>query len=187
MGAVDRDVVRARLGRVLHEIDAIERSLPAQLEAYTDPAYEDLRYALEHRLFVATQAMLDVAAHIAVSSDYPKLDSYADALDALGKLGVVESVVVEKLRGAAGLRNAIAHGYLELDQAMVYEALRLTDEVRSFAAGVWDGIESRGGQGRASAGVGVGWLGRFGIVVLDGSGPACREPLGGGTQGVAGV
>jgi uncharacterized protein YutE (UPF0331/DUF86 family) len=128
---------------MLHELDAIERGLPGNLEAFR-AADEDVRYALEHRVFVVVQAMLDVATHIAVVSDYRELESYGDALRALAVLGVVSPELASRLAGAAGLRNAIAHGYLELDQERLYAALSATDDMRGFAAELWTWVEQHG-------------------------------------------
>lgn len=140
MAQVDREVVRVRFERVLNELDAIEADLPSTLAAYQDPAQETLRYALEHRLFMALQAVLDVATHIAVVSDYPGLDSYSDALRALTGMGVVSSETSALVVGAAGLRNAIAHGYLELDHDRVYEALCRTEDIRRLTREIWDWV-----------------------------------------------
>ena len=143
MARVDRQVVRVRLERMLHELDAIERCLPGDFEAF-HTADEDVRYALEHRIFVVVQAMLDVATHVAITSGCPGLDSYGDALRALESLGVIPTELAQRLSGAAGLRNAIAHGYLELDQERLYAALSATGDLRSFATEVWGWIERPG-------------------------------------------
>jgi uncharacterized protein YutE (UPF0331/DUF86 family) len=59
---------------------------------------------------------------------------YASAIDELGKLGVLPLELSTRLRPLAGFRNALVHGYLDLDVNRLYAALneRLTD-VREFA------------------------------------------------------
>ena len=143
MGRVDTELVRARLERMLDEVDAIETRLPSDEATYLAEENEDLRYGLQMRLFFALQAVLDVATHIAAVHDVPELDSYSAGLTAVVRLEVASEPVVERLAGAAGLRNAIAHGYLEIDQRRVYAALSATDDMREFASEVWTWVEKR--------------------------------------------
>ena len=141
MARVDREVVRQRLERELFEIENIEAKLPHTLEGYVAPEFEPTRYELEHRLYIAIQALLDTASHIAVALGARNLDTYRAATDALASLGVISIDLAERLEGAAGMRNAIAHTYLELDLAKVYAAMRSTDDLREFAASVWEWLE----------------------------------------------
>lgn len=143
MARVDREVVSSRIERVVNELDAIDEHRPSTLEDYLDSVEETRRYALEHRLLIALQAMLDLATHVAAVSDYQRLDSYADAMRALSELGVLSKETATALQGVAGMRNAIAHGYLELDHAMVFEALGATEDMRRFCREVMEWAESR--------------------------------------------
>lgn len=97
-----------------------------------------MRYELEHRLFVALQALLDAAAHVAVTAGARPLESYGDAIEALVRMGIVDEDHGRTLLAASGLRNALAHDYMRLDHARVYAALRDADELRRFARVVWE-------------------------------------------------
>lgn len=141
MARVDRDSVAARLERMLDEVDVIQQRLPESAEQYADPAAEDLRYQLEHRLYIALQAMLDTAAHIATISGAQPLDSYADAIMATARFGVVEPELAERLARAPGLRNALVHDYLEIDHRRVHAAMRDLGQLRRFAEQVWGWVE----------------------------------------------
>jgi len=138
---VDAEVIRPRLERLLSEVDEIERKLPNTVEAYGAPDGEGARYELEHRLFIALQAMLDTATHIAVAGGARSLDSYRDAFTALASLGIVDRELVDRLQGAPGLRNALAHEYLSVDDERVYRAMQQAGELRAFAASVWEWVE----------------------------------------------
>lgn len=136
MPRVDRDIVSVRLERMLNEVDEIERKLPGRVKDYTRGSAEDLRYELEHRLYIALLAVLDTAAHFAVIGDQPA-DSYRDAIMAMQRLGVMDGELAERLARAAGLRNALVHDYLEVDNALVYAAMRDLGDLRRFAEQVW--------------------------------------------------
>jgi uncharacterized protein YutE (UPF0331/DUF86 family) len=134
-------VVRQRIDRLLLEVDAIEARLPSVTQ-YLDANGDSLRHELEHRLLIALQSMLDVAAHVAVSEGVGRLDSYRDAIQSLVDLGVVDAETGRLLAGAAGMRNAIAHDYLAIDHARVYAALADLEVLKTFARQVWTWVEA---------------------------------------------
>lgn len=143
MSGIDRTVVRQCLDRIVFECDAIALRLPTSAAEYSSADAEGLRYELEHRLFVALQAMLDAAAHVAVASDWRRLDSYRDALTALVALGALPAELGGRLTEAAGLRNLLAHEYLAVDDARIHAALARSEDLRLFAKAVWEWIEPR--------------------------------------------
>ncbi len=143
MVRVDRHVVRERLERMLSEVEAIELDMPLSGEDFSHPDNETLRYAIEHRLYIALQAALDTASHIAVVGGYRPITSYRDAMAAMLKMGVAGPELQEFLDGAPGLRNALAHEYLDLDCERVYSALQRLDDVKRFAAAVWEWVEGQ--------------------------------------------
>ncbi|MBE0475564.1 MAG: DUF86 domain-containing protein [Coriobacteriia bacterium] len=138
MRELDREALRERLDRVVVETDAIAARLPASATEYASQEAESLRYELEHRLFIALQAMLDAAAHVAVTQGARPIETYGDAIEALVRLGIVEEELGRALVAASGLRNALAHEYLRLDHTRVYEALRGARELRRFARRLWE-------------------------------------------------
>jgi uncharacterized protein YutE (UPF0331/DUF86 family) len=144
MGRVDREVVRQRLERMLTELDRIEQRRPSTLEEYSAPESENLRYELEHRMFIALQAMLDASAHLAVAEGVRDLMSSRDAILAMARLGVANTALVERLEGVAGLRNALAHEYLRTDDASVFDSMCAIDDVRQMVAAMWEWTETRG-------------------------------------------
>lgn len=141
MARVSRSAIEDRLARMAREIDAIELLRPDSLEAYVAEDSQTVRMALEHRLFLATQAMVDIAAHIVASRGYGVPATYREAVVKLGSIGVVPQSVADAVADAAGLRNAIAHAYLDLDQERVFAGLWRTDDLKRFAAAVWQWLE----------------------------------------------
>lgn len=96
---------------------------------------EMVQAATERRLQVAIQG-LDVANHILAEDSDVTPDEYAAAFAELGKLGVIDTDLAGRLGSAAGQRNILVHMYLEVDPALVWEALEKVDDLESFAAAV---------------------------------------------------
>lgn len=115
---VRADVVRERRGRALawlHDAKAILVRPVAELQ--TDRRERDL--ALFY-LFLAIQEVLDLASHWIASSGWTPPEDFRSAFEVLGERGVVDASDSEILRGAAGLRNRIGHGYGQIDFARVH-------------------------------------------------------------------
>ncbi len=146
MASVDREVVRGRIERLLHEVDAIAERTPPEYEAYAAPDAEALRYELEHRLLIALQAVIDISTHVAVVSGVRPLDTYRDCVMAMRALDVVPSELGERLAPAVGLRNVLVHEYQAVDGRFVHAALADAGTLRAFAAAVWRWIERGGGR-----------------------------------------
>ena len=91
--------------------------------------------------------MLDVASHVAVAGNVRNLQTYRDAVEAMVTLGIVDAGLGEALEGAPGLRNALAHEYLNIDHQRVYAAMEKTAGPPGFrgeGVGVGGGGRVRG-------------------------------------------
>lgn len=94
-------------------------------------------------LFLAIQECIDLAAHWVADEGWAPPDDAGSTFDVLADRGVVTRPVADGLRGAAGLRNRIAHGYAMLDYGRVQResregipALRVFLEAVASAAGL---------------------------------------------------
>jgi uncharacterized protein YutE (UPF0331/DUF86 family) len=77
--------------------------------------------------------VLDIATHLAASAGRDTPD-YATAIEELGRLGILADELAQKLRPLAGFRNALVHGYLNLDLHRVHAVLNVhLDDVRELA------------------------------------------------------
>ncbi len=91
------------------------------------------QWAVERGLQLCTQCVLDIATHIVASAGRDVPD-YASALDEIGKIGVIPRDLAKRLRPLAGFRNALVHGYLDIDIERLHSVLNQhLDEVREFA------------------------------------------------------
>lgn len=87
-------------------------------------------WIVEHGLQLAAQNVLDVATHLAASAGRETPD-YAAAIERLGDLGILPPEFAASLRGLAGFRNVLVHGYLDvdLDEVVALLGTRLDDFV----------------------------------------------------------
>lgn len=119
---VRAEVARARVARADSWLRDAEEILAASAdELVADRRGRDL--ALFY-LFLAIQECIDLAAHWVADEGWPPPEDAGSAFDVLADRGVIARATADGLRGAAGLRNRIAHGYAMLDYRRVREESR---------------------------------------------------------------
>ena len=87
---------------------------------------------LAHNLFLALQEAISLAAHWLADDGVAVPHSYGDVFAALGRAGVIDGALADRLRAAAGLRNLVAHQYGILDSRRVFVVAR--DEIEDLLA-----------------------------------------------------
>lgn len=91
---------------------------------------KDVRNLCVHHLRVALESVLDISRHIIAVKGFGIADlETKNIIDILGKNGVIPYDFSQKIRGMAGMRNAIVHVYWNLDYEKVFEMVkeRLSD------------------------------------------------------------
>jgi uncharacterized protein YutE (UPF0331/DUF86 family) len=128
---VDAEVLRLRLRELDRRVTALREARAAGRDRFFDDAL--LRAAVERHLQLALQAAIDAAAHV-VAEQYPESPStYREVFDILARHGVLEPDLATRLGRAAGLRNLLVHGYLEVDPARIWESLDELDDLVALA------------------------------------------------------
>jgi uncharacterized protein YutE (UPF0331/DUF86 family) len=119
-GQPDPAVVRRHLLALDEAVQQLRRHAGRPLGLLqTDP---DERWTVERGLQLCAQNALDIATHLAASAGRDAPD-YASAIDVLGELGVLPAEFAVRLRGIAGFRNVLVHGYLGVDHARLHQLL----------------------------------------------------------------
>ncbi len=130
-GRLDPAVLRRHLLALDAAVQTLRRSQGVPL-ATLETDRERL-WIVERGLQLCAQNVLDVATHLAAAAGRDVAD-YANAIDRLAELGIVSREFASRLRGLAGFRNILVHGYLEVDIARVHELLeRHLDDFGEFA------------------------------------------------------
>lgn len=119
---VRRDLIAAKTGRARVWLNDATSILDTPLETFlSDPRTRDLSLFY---LFLAIQECIDLAAHWVADEGWGEPDDAGSAFDVLADRGVIDRDTATSLRGAAGLRNRIAHGYAMLDYERVHREAR---------------------------------------------------------------
>jgi len=105
---------------VAQKITTANARLAFAAEAFAKPLAEFLRDEKDRDLaifylFLAVQECIDLAAHWVADEDWGSPDEAGAVFDILRDKGAIEPELALALRGATGLRNRIAHGYVSID------------------------------------------------------------------------
>lgn len=134
---VRRDVAGAKIARAAAWLDDAAIRLGDDVETFV--ADRDRRDLAIFYLFLAIQECLDLAAHWVADAGWSPTDDAASVFDELADRGAIVRDLADPLRGAAGLRNRIAHGYAMLDYRRVHrEAVAGLGALRAFLTAVAD-------------------------------------------------
>jgi uncharacterized protein YutE (UPF0331/DUF86 family) len=128
---VDPESIDDRLDRLTQLLEQIERIHAAGHDAYLSDFRS--RLAAQHAIQLAIQVCIDIGAHL-IAEQGPKMPAdYRGVFAALCPAGL-DAALAERLGDAAGMRNILVHGYLEVDDQAVWDALIHLDDLRQFAA-----------------------------------------------------
>jgi len=119
-GAIDEALIRRHLLALDTAVQRLRRHTGKPIDELTaDP---DTSWAVERGLQLCAQNVLDIATHLAACRGHDAPD-YASAVDALGEVGVLPAAFASRLRGVAGFRNVLVHGYVQVDRELVHRLL----------------------------------------------------------------
>ncbi len=123
------------------DLDTVQKKL-AELEKYVKElkkydhyTVEDLRadlgkqWMVSHGLQLAIQVILDVGNHL-LSERGVNAEDYTDVIDKMGEHSIIPRKFARKIRGMAGFRNVIIHGYSVLDINKLHSVLK--DNLEDF-------------------------------------------------------
>jgi uncharacterized protein YutE (UPF0331/DUF86 family) len=139
---VDPALIRRRL-RALERSIRILRQLRDQGRlAFVDDEIVQDRVARNAQL--AAQECADISLHIIAASGRETPETYAMALTALAKLGIIPSDLGGRLAAAVRLRNILVHDYLDVDHGRLFDELGWIEDAVAFAAMVEDWLTATG-------------------------------------------
>lgn len=129
------DVAGRKVARAVRWLDDAESILSRDREDLSrDRASRDLA---AFYLFLAIQECIDLAAHWVADDGLTPPEDAPSAFDVLAERGFIEPQTADALRGAAGLRNRIAHGYGDIDHERIHaEAADGVRALRTFLLAV---------------------------------------------------
>jgi uncharacterized protein YutE (UPF0331/DUF86 family) len=112
------EVARQKIARATARLEQAEAIVSRPVEEFlADSRGRDLT---SFYLLLAIQEAIDLAAHWVANAGWPTPDDAGSTFDLLADRGELDRELADALRGAAGLRNRIAHGYNTLDHARLH-------------------------------------------------------------------
>jgi uncharacterized protein YutE (UPF0331/DUF86 family) len=119
---VKPEIVRRKVAEALSRIAEAEEMLARPPEEFlADKRSRDLA---SFYLFLAIQECIDLASHWVSDADWGPADDAASAFDILADHHAIDRDLAERMRGAVGLRNLIAHGYPAVDHSRIQSEYR---------------------------------------------------------------
>lgn len=119
---VDPQVVNDRLSYIQTTLQQLRsrKALPMDV-LKTDV---DKRNATLYELQTCIEAMSDIANHIIAATGLRKPQTRGEAFIILAEAGIISSDLAQYLVKAVGMRNVLAHGYLDVLLDLVYQTLQ---------------------------------------------------------------
>jgi uncharacterized protein YutE (UPF0331/DUF86 family) len=84
----------------------------------------DIKGAVERYLYLAIQAVIDLAEAVLAYKNLRKPATIAETFYILNEAKIIDGGLTEKLVKMAGFRNIIAHDYEEINYDIVYDVLQ---------------------------------------------------------------
>lgn len=131
---VDPVVLRRRLHAIERYLRVLRALKARGREAFLrDDVVQD---RVERNAELLAQTCADVALHIVSASGTAAPETYGDAIRRAAPLLELPGDVVDRLAAAMGLRNILAHMYLDIDHGRLFDELGWIDDSERFAAAV---------------------------------------------------
>ena len=132
---VRAEVARQKVARATTRLDQAESLVARPVADFlADPQAGDLA---SFYLLLAIQEVIDLAAHWVADAGWAPPADASSTFDLLADHAAIDRELADRLRGAAGLRNRIAHGYANLDLRRLHaECEQGVATLRRFLAAV---------------------------------------------------
>jgi uncharacterized protein YutE (UPF0331/DUF86 family) len=125
---IDSTVINSRIGK-LRDYLKILKEISQEDEIEFTQNYKIYGLA-ERYLQLAIECVLDIGNHLISRLEFKKPETYQDIFIILGKNSIIPEEFSEKIAKMAGFRNILVHGYLDLDESIVYNHLK--EDLKDF-------------------------------------------------------
>jgi len=131
--------------RVLRLLRGVSDDLAILRSAQQDPT--DRRAeplwlrGVKYTFLTAIEACIDTAQHICASEGWGPPESNAEAMVLLGRHGVLDAALTDRMRRAVGFRNVLVHEYVKVDDNIVLAMLNDPGDLALFTQQVAQWLE----------------------------------------------
>lgn len=127
---VNKDVLISRAEKIDQHLHKINSHRKISLKDYL--ANESVQDVVEYNLFQIVNHIIDIVEHIVVDEDYGLPESAYDAVQILISKKAIDVKTGELLRKMIGVRNIIAHEYINLQKDIIHDILsKYLPQIRS--------------------------------------------------------
>jgi uncharacterized protein YutE (UPF0331/DUF86 family) len=139
----DPEVVRSKLLDIAEAVSRLRSWLPLTAERLEQDVM--LRWAVEHGLHLAAEALFDAGNHLLAGEFQETADEYREIAPRLAARGVLSRDTAQRLESLAGFRNVLVHDYATVDVHRVHAGLDRLDGFEAFVADI-EGWLARAGR-----------------------------------------
>ncbi len=128
---VNINVIKQRLSQLDESIKRIEKYNHLTFDQYikNDIAQD----VTEYNLFIAINMISDMATHIVVDNNLGNPKTLGESFDILWKKNYINKKEAKKYKKMVGLRNILAHEYLDINKRIIYDSIKnKTEDLREF-------------------------------------------------------
>ena len=126
---VDRERLTALLRRLASDVGYLRARADGDRAALR--ADEERLSGLKYRFVTALETVVSIAQHLSAGQGWGPPESNAASVRLLGRHGVIEQELANRLGSAVGFRNVLVHEYAQVDDDLAVAQL---DEVGDLAA-----------------------------------------------------
>jgi uncharacterized protein YutE (UPF0331/DUF86 family) len=128
------EVVRKKLLDIGEAVGRLHAWMPITVERLEQDVM--LRWAVEHGLLIAAEALFDAGNHVLAAEFQEAPDEYREIPPRLVSRGVISAATGARLESLAGFRNVLVHDYATVDVRRVHAGLARLDDFETFVADV---------------------------------------------------
>ncbi|MGQ9558141.1 MAG: type VII toxin-antitoxin system HepT family RNase toxin [Desulfurispora sp.] len=131
MAVINRELVYARIDMINKSLVRLDKLVALGREGF---AAEADNYAIaEHHLRRILESVFDIGRHIIAKAGLGHPDDYREIIITLSRAKIIPPEFAERIKGMAGYRNCLVHGYAEVTAEEIYQIIReKSADIREF-------------------------------------------------------
>lgn len=137
---VDADRVARLLRSITDDLAVLRTEAGAGAQRRADPLWMP---GVKYVFVTAIEACVDVAQHVCSSEGWGPPRDNADAVRALGRHGVLDAALADRVARAVGFRNVLVHDYVDVDDRIVLARLDDPSDLVAFVSAVAGWVPDR--------------------------------------------
>lgn len=141
-------VDEVRVSRLLRaardDLASLRREARSPADRRADPLWLS---GVKYVFITAIEACVDVAQHVCAAEGWGSPSTNAESIRVLGRHGVIDAALAERMSRAVGFRNVLVHDYVEVDDSIVLARLTDVSDLDDFTRAVGAWLASGAGSG----------------------------------------